>query len=364
MPALSVPPNTPTEIVEQLTDAFGSSLTDTVPYRPVEREPNGSFEWLTFVDEIRFGKARKFQKAALRTAKKENLPLARQLVRRADDLLDEGQMSEDGYAVAYHFFLSVRAYVAYRDGDIDSARRDMRRSLELLNGLRNRGRCLDLDARRVHLARNMLRLDARGGRPRKATAAVFGLFRYLTGEYEAWPYDDLVCRVRGEPMCDMERRMMFDQVGRELALVLIHNDDAVRRDVISNGLRHARDAEGARPANSPLPNHIAITRQWLNAMDARLHDDPSRFFHEAAKTFRLGRIAPSLWFSLAREVVVACDEALAEHVASGDGAPAAAPSDGTGERLHLRRLRDAILDLVDGDRDQLDAVNYHFVFRH
>lgn len=364
MPVLSAQPTQTVHILQDLTDAFQHSLRDPVTYEPAEERSSAYLGGLSVSDEVRIRKARKFQQAALRTAKNEDSPLARKLLSRADVLLDEDEMSRDGYDVGRHFFLAVRSYISYRDGDVSTSRGDMQRALSLVNGLRQRGRCLELDARRVHLARNLLRLDAHSDRPQRAATAAFGLLKYTVGAQDAWPYEQLRCTVADAPMIEAERYMMYDHIGRELALLLIQNAPEVGLRVVTTGQKML-DAPGESVPGEHLPRHIPATRAWLAAMEARLQQPTESFLVEATRAFRLGRPAPSLWISLVRDVLVALEEQsfVAEDEApTDDGAPAAVQAIDQDIARLATELRDQILDLVNGDRKDLDAVNYTVVF--
>jgi len=108
------------------------------------------------------------------------------LLAQAATTCEEAQLSRHASVAALSFQLAAEAYIKHRLGDHAGAIRDLENAitaaaeLEAVFGH-------DMEFRRVHLARNILRVRASEPLGRNIVADHIGLLRYIGGDVARWP---------------------------------------------------------------------------------------------------------------------------------------------------------------------------------
>ena len=291
--------------ITHVANAYRTGLRKPLPYHPRPDDPSLMLERLPLEDEIRILESGKLHGSVMKEARSGDPERAMRRLQVAAKYLDIEAMERESICVALQLHKGVEAYVYYRSEEYEAARRSMKEALRLMNELQEQFGYGFCDGRRVHLARNLLRLDAHGGAPVRAARTAFKLLLYTTGDDQAWPYPSLQSKAENRCMTDVERHMVFNQVARELVLLFLHADAATHPALLvegETGMQHVRrnDAVEEDP-------RIVTTLQWLDVKRPFVEDRLDDFMEQAARFFRSGRSVPALWYGVALDVARACD---------------------------------------------------------
>lgn len=330
-------------VFTDLHDAYRSGAQITPPYVPKPDDTSVFFDGMTIEDEIRVEASARYHATALKQAQQGNLDLASRLLRVSKAYLTPDDLTRESYCIGLLLYSGVESYVFYRNGEFDAARASMRRSLHTMNELQEAFGYGHVDGHRIHLARNLLRLDAHGGRPMEAAEAAFQLLLYTVGIDAAWPYPELTSTAPDRSMTEQVQHMMFNQVARELVLLLIHSGDEVAEPVVERGreivTQFPPHASSASDAYTSVP--IQTLRSWLRLQELHLTMAPSDVLAQSVDFFRAGPQVPALWYGVIRDVVQLCEK-------TEDSPPA--------QHLKERLLDDA------GSTEALDRVAFKALF--
>lgn len=333
----------PDQIYSDVLEAYRIGSQQPPPYLPEPDDTSAFTEGMPLNDEIRLSESAKYRASALRRAQAGELELASKLLCASKAYLKAEHLTRKGYCIGLQFYCGVEAYVYYQNGEFEAARRSIRQSLHAVNELQEKFGYGHVDGRRVHLARNLLRLDAHGGEPLDAADAAFHLLLYVMGIDAAWPYADLRSTAPDRVMTNEVRHMLFDQVARELVLLFIHADEEARTPFVERG----EDVLSRFHLPMSLVNNevyssgqIQTTRLWLELKKLLLAGDTSAFVNGVHDFFQLGPRVPALWYGVMRDVVQVCKKA---------------------ESFHAYRLKKQLLDDA-GSMEALDKVAFSALF--
>lgn len=321
--------------ITRVAEAYRVGLRKPLPFRPRPDDPSMMLDPLPPEDQSRIMESRKFYGAAMKQARSGDLKLAMRYLQAAEKSLDFDAMERESICTALQLQLGVEAFIHYRNEELEAARHSLEEAIRLMNELQERFGYGFCDGRRVHLARNLLRLDAQGGEPVRAARAAFKLLLYTTGDDQAWPYLALQSKVKDRMMTEVERHMVFNQVARELVLMFLHTNASTHPALLAEGASFVQHL----PDLSACDARIATTRQWLGTKRALLEDDG--FLEQVAGFFRCGRSVPAFWYGVALDVAQVCER---------KGRPCA------------QALRQQIVDDV-GTWKRLQRIDYSIIFR-
>lgn len=126
-------------------------------------------------------------------------------------------------------FEAVAGYVDYRKGDFDGAIARLARSLSDINTLVEEEGFAHLEARRVHLAVNWVRVLRRSGGIERAMDTAFGLLSYIEGSIESWPISSCPVRtMRSVPHLPVYDSLVDDLTGEFIEMVRCTDRDTTR----------------------------------------------------------------------------------------------------------------------------------------
>jgi hypothetical protein len=253
------------------------------------------------------------RESALVLARQGDIPEARRLLAAAQAIIDQRPLPEEARVAARSFQTAAEAYTDFADGRLERASASLTEALSLCRQLRLAYRHR-VEVRRIHLARNMVRVAWAGGSYAPAWSLSAKLLAYLWGTEAPWPLGentDLETAER-EELREDERVFLTDQVLSEAISTAFASSAPI--DLPPWHLGEVQRA--ALPAAVREIEHIcrelaAHRMTWL--------DPVSRFCRGG-----MGEL-PMTWHRLVRLVEDrAAEEAAAEHPASGSGGRAQA----------------------------------------
>jgi hypothetical protein len=208
---------------------------------------------------------------ALSFARSGHLDRAEERLEQAAAISADAELSDHALVAIRASQLAADAYLAYRRGRYDAAIRDLEVAIEACVLLETRFDH-DMEFRRVHLARNILRVRSFCAPAAEVVAESIDLLRYIGGDPLRWPF--AAGRGVGEPvrMTAGQRAWAIDEVLVNFALTEL--DICAGRDSMPD-LRKRQYLHG----------HVLASFEWCLAMIAWRADDARAFTRHAASFF-------------------------------------------------------------------------------
>ncbi len=234
---------------------------------------------------------------------------ARALIGEARALLIGAELSDEAKAIGDSFQQAAEAFLYYRGGDSAAAKAAL---LTALRGCSVLGNTYgyEVEVRRVHLARNIIRVESASGDGTAALRLALCLVHYVDGVHELWPFPEVEI-VGSSPLSMEERRILMDQVWGEISRLLLKGD--------SDAAQLWSEPELVKFTLSELSEFREL-QTWLSAMRAFRHGDHIAFLQQASVFFAAGPIVENAWRELAetflRTVKPALEQQGAENVTS------------------------------------------------
>lgn len=224
---------------------------------------------------------------------------AAERIAEARRLLDDAVLTPSAGLLAESLYSSAAAYLHYRQGDLAEARRGLDEAIALSNALWDEHGFRGAEARRLHLAHLIVRVEARlGGDPWAVVQTVCRLWDYLEGNTAAWPFAPYT-RTGAEVNLRMAV-LMLNEIVTEFAVLLAEHPEL---ETAALDLLHREQC--ARHPADPYPFWYA--RAWLTARQALHGDDPEAALHAAGRFLSVvDGPRPLLWQSVVRDTVRLC----------------------------------------------------------
>jgi hypothetical protein len=227
--------------------------------------------------------ASRAREEGLRLAREGDIAQAGASMARARELLDSDFLSEEAVTVGRSFQLAADAFLDFRQDDPLAARRALLEALSLCGDLADRYG-YDIEVRRVHLARNAVRVEAAAGNSQTALRMALDLASYLDGDRAAWPFPELAAK--SSPLGSDEKRALMGQVWTELSRLL--TDRPVAASPLWNDPKLTAFGPGEGGASRQLT-------AWLEATRALQGEDIPTFLRKAVKFFAEGPVIENAW---------------------------------------------------------------------
>lgn len=220
--------------------------------------------------------AAKLRENGLAEARAGHPEKAEASLRQARNELTRSPLSEEALLMGQSFQHPAEAYLHYRQGKFEAAKATLTLALEECASLRDRYG-YPVEVRRVHIGRNIARVEAVAGQPEEALRLVCLLIGYLDEKMECWPFSSACLRSTPDPLEEAERLSLLDQLLGEV--VFLAGDD--RLPCLAS-LEHAQLVSGA--------DHGAQrAASWWNAWEAHRAGQVEMFLAHAAAFFIGGR---------------------------------------------------------------------------
>lgn len=211
--------------------------------------------------------AEELRERALVGARHGDLAEAMVQLRRAAALCDDGLLSDHARIAGLCFQRAAEAFLAYRLGRHDEAERGLEDAIIACDHLGDVfGDAMEF--RRVHFARNVLRVRCHSASSEQVVAATVDLLYYIAGDASRWPL--IVGRGLGRPgrLSAAQRSWAIDDVVVNLALDPV--DIAAGRGFVPRVV-HRRGFD----------EHLFASFEWCDAMMAQRAQDQRSFARHA-----------------------------------------------------------------------------------
>ena len=138
----------------------------------------------------------------------------------AEEELDGARVTPACRLLGSSILESARAYLDYREGDLEQARRRTFAAMEADSALQEDEAFSVLEFHRIQAAQNLARIDLRAGLPERALALVGDILGYLEGQIDGLPEHGPWRRKALAQAPRVLRRTMIAQVANEAAVAL------------------------------------------------------------------------------------------------------------------------------------------------
>jgi hypothetical protein len=231
-------------------------------------------------------------------------------LREARHMFSEAALSREARISADSFQYPAEAYLQYRRGEYGQAEASLLQAIVLCHALRDDYQH-QVEVRRIHLARNVVRVKTRAGNREEALRMASLLVRYVEGHEAQWPLRELRMTSEPDPLLAEERWALMDQVLGEIALL------ATRRCATSLELLSGSAGWLFTNDNSRAVSEFARVNAWLAARRAMIEGDVRGFLTHGIAFFAEGRgYLSQAWRELTLDLMDLCKEIAPEELAS------------------------------------------------
>jgi hypothetical protein len=233
------------------------------------------------------------------------------LLRAARRIFSEAGLSKQALLSGESYQYPAEAYLQYKKGEYDRAEASLLQSIMLCHVLHDE---FDhqVEVRRIHLARNVVRVKTRAGDFEEALRMASLLVGYVEGDQAQWPLLQRPMARAPDPLLPEERWGLMDQVLGEIALLV------TRRRATS--LQFVNGSAGWLFAGGKCDGEFARVQAWLAARRASIEGDAAGFLTHGTAFFAEGRrYLRQAWHELTQDLIEFCREIAPEEVASIQG---------------------------------------------
>jgi hypothetical protein len=230
-------------------------------------------------------------------------------LREARRMFSEAALSREARLSADSFQYPAEAYLQYRRCEYGQAEASLLQAIILCHALRDDYQH-QVEVRRIHLARNVVRVKTRAGNREEALRMASLLVGYVEGHEAQWPLRELRMMSAPDPLLAEERWALMDQVLGEIALL------ATRRCPTSLDL--ISGSAGWLFTNDNIAvSEFARVYTWLAARRAMIEGDVRGFLTHSIAFFAEGRgYLSQAWRELTLDLTDLCKEIAPEELAS------------------------------------------------
>ncbi len=222
----------------------------------------------------------------------------------AREIYVEANLSREALITIESFQAPADAYLQYKRKEYCEACASLVAALKACQILRDEYGHNVIEVRRIHLARNIIRVESVAGNLNKAMRLAGSLLRYIEGCNECWPFPELRLLTMPEPLALEEKLVLMDQILGEIASLLANPKDTARQLLkVSESYLFRRD----------IDSQFVRVHIWLAAMRASVEEDLVGFLNNAILFFSDGPgYMGQAWRKLVQHFVQICMEIATE----------------------------------------------------
>lgn len=225
-----------------------------------------------------YSEATALQRDALTHCRNGDLGAAEHTLAHAREVTDSLRPTQEAFLAAHSFQRAADALLSYRSSDSRTAVRALREALRDCKELRE-GFGYPVEARCVHLVRNIARVEVDSRNYREAARLTCALLNRLDSSRSSWPFPDLEVTANVEKLTDAERWVLTDHVIGVVSDILLSGDEDSRRQ-LADAFLYTHNAQDSRL--------LSRTRVWVDAMVAYAEGEQGRFLTRCAEFFEPG----------------------------------------------------------------------------
>ncbi len=231
----------------------------------------------------------------------------------AREISVETNLSRETLITIESYQAPADAYLQYKRKEYSEASASLLAALKACQILRDEYSHNVTDGRRIHLVRNIIRVESVAGNPNEAMRLASSLLRYIEGCNECWPFPELRLLTLPEPLASEEKLVLMDQILEEIALLLANPKDTAKQLLkVSESYLFQRD----------IDSQFARVHSWLAAMRASVEEDLVGFLNNAILFFSEGPdYLDQAWRKMVQHFVQVCMEVAPEALLQDLAAP-------------------------------------------
>jgi hypothetical protein len=213
----------------------------------------------------------------------------------------DAKLSNEALSAAETFQTAAEAYIQYKKKAYHKAITSLINSLEFCRVLNNEYG-YSMEMRRVHLARNIVRVESSSNNLGEAMKLASSMVRYLEGDDEFWPFCKTQLWTKGNSLTSQEKWCCIDEILMEISL-LLNKPKTVSKEL----LRISEPYLFKRNINND--SEFLRVNAWLAAMHAYVEDNVGVFLDNVAIFFSEGSdYMQQAWQEILLSFVKTCKE--------------------------------------------------------
>jgi hypothetical protein len=212
----------------------------------------------------------------LASARAGDLVTGARLIGQARDLFHAAALCQEALAFLESFQWAAEAYMQYKERQYAPARASLLSALQACHVLRDVFG-YHVEARRIHLARNIVRVETFANHQQEAMRLASCLEAYVEGCQERWPFPEFPVATAPDPLEEEVRWLLMDQILGEIALLWTRRNPRCRE--------HVTLTRELLLAGGETGGELARVRTWLAALHASAKDDLKGFLDHALLFF-------------------------------------------------------------------------------
>jgi hypothetical protein len=248
-------------------------------------------------------KASEVRERGLALARSGDVENGGKALNAAREIYVETNLSKEALITAESFQAPADAYLQYKRKEYGEACASLVAALKACQILRDEyGH--KVEGRRIHLVRNIIRVESVAGNLNEPMRLAGSLLRYIESGNECWPFPELRLLTLPDPLTLEEKWVLMDQILGEIASLLANPKDTARQLLkVSESYLFRRD----------IDSQFAQVHLWLAAMRASVEEDLECFLNNAIRFFSDGPgYLDQAWRKMVQHFVQICMEVAPE----------------------------------------------------
>ena len=219
----------------------------------------------------------------------------------ATEKISKSQLNDVGSLVVQDGFNAAKGYFDYRQRDYESARVNLSTSLQACMDLINKYGYDFLDGRTIHLACNILKIEACSGNHEKAIKIACYLISNMKGNYNSSLYKDIDLLEPVRHLSFEDQYFLFTQVFGEVAKLLAKCSDDESNELVTLATDFLEDG------NWISDEQFDQEYTWLKNKKTLVKGKIIEFLEQSSNFLAVGRSASKLlWHATVLDVLKIC----------------------------------------------------------
>lgn len=240
-------------------------------------------------------------RAVLAASFKNNITDAKQAYITANEVIKNSKLNDESSLVIKDNFNAAKGYFDYRQSNYGSARENLHISLEACMALINKYGYDFLEGRQVHVACNIVKIEACSGNYEKAIKIACYLISNMKGNYNSSLYKDIDLLESVQHLSFEDQHFLFTQVFGEVAKLLAAISDDESNKLVTLAANFIE--------NDNLLSDKQFDREytWFKNKQTLAQGKIEEFLEESSKFLAEGRgYCKLLWHATVLDILKIC----------------------------------------------------------